>query len=157
MPSAIIANSLPWGLISMIMALDKIGTIGTACTPNFGCVRGTKNCFFEFLAGNSPFQPYPLTYRPKNNSNRAGEFKMVPFWYPYPRCTFAANLDTTHILILSTLFTRKGHRPNRFVLAFVGKSKKYQNRGSIKISYTNTHVLICSRSTWMYPTNYLTA
>jgi hypothetical protein len=39
----------------------------------------------------------------------------------------AANLDTAPVLILSPLFTRKCHRPNRFVLVFVGKSKKYQN------------------------------
>jgi hypothetical protein len=41
--------------------------------------------------------------------------------------SFAANLDTAPVLILNTLFMEKDHRFNRFVLAFVGKSKKYQN------------------------------
>jgi hypothetical protein len=54
----------------MNMALDEIGEIGeggswekaifgAARFPNFGCVRGTKNSFLDFLAGNSPVQPLP--------------------------------------------------------------------------------------------------
>ncbi len=49
----------------MIMVFDEInkggeGTIfpiGAGCLPNFDCVRGTKNSFFEYLLGNSPVQP----------------------------------------------------------------------------------------------------
>ena len=32
---------------------------GSACAPNFGCVRGTKPSFFTFARENSGVQPLP--------------------------------------------------------------------------------------------------
>ena len=44
---------------------------GSACAPNFGCVRGTKPSFFTFARENSGLQPLMMAISADRNYNMA--------------------------------------------------------------------------------------
>ncbi len=68
--TSIVVNSFLRGSILMSTVFDKISeggvlqkiSFGMAHLPNFGCIRGTKNRFLDFLAENSPLQPLFLPW-----------------------------------------------------------------------------------------------